>query len=122
MGRTVAAPRDAEFTLYFPFESEGDLFDWDLLVEGIVESLPSSYYPVDRWASSEIKVIAENGHASVAISEYCGLVALSLCVNPENKHLAHRTIEATRKALEGYDQYVKQGTFSNGNALYVIKA
>lgn len=115
MARTIATPADAEFTHYFTVHGA---VDFDELKENILYSLPSSFDWDDRWVGREIHVFASNELMSVSISEYCGLVALSVSLNPEHSNLAYRSLEAVRKALKPYSDYQKVATASNGEAFY----
>lgn len=131
MARSVSYLNGAQHIAYKHldqlFDHEADEFDWELLVEDIsyqlIEKFPS-LTECDRW-EDEDHIILENGHCEIAISEYNGLVAISM-----------RAIEEWDSVGNGLHQYwvdqagpkfmelsslVKRGTFSNGEAVFVTK-
>ena len=112
-------------------------WEWEDFVEGIREGLRErypSFGDADRWIGSEVHVIAENGHAYVAVSSYCGLFAVSIgarepdydyYVHPGAAELSHAwakrnadgMAEAIRKDVY-LEEYGLAARFSNGEALY----
>jgi hypothetical protein len=91
MGRSVNYLNNAEVVLYFPFENEyfenGEYneylsqMNWDDMVINISAEIRAklpSYYKVDKWDNRETKIILENNLCVIGISEYCGLVSLSV--------------------------------------------
>jgi len=112
-------------------------WEWEDFVEGIREGLRErypSFEDADRWIGSEVHVIAENGHAYVAVSSYCGLFAVSIgarepdydyYVHPGAAELSHAwakrnadgMAEAIRKDVY-LEEYGLAARFSNGEALY----
>lgn len=92
MGRSVEVPNDAVATFFHHWELDaedydiaGELFE-DHLIEPVrdvlratfpsFEAADESYHPHRGYR--ETRVILENGHAMVTVSEYCGLVAVAL--------------------------------------------
>jgi hypothetical protein len=133
MGRSVSYLNNAEVVLYFPFECEDD-FSWQGIVENlqyeINKKLPS-YYEANDWDNRETKIILKNHLCNIGISEYCGLVSLS--VAPKNNQydawhesfaLWHanqikRTLEKVLNNL-GLKNLHKVGTSSNGEAFFEL--
>lgn len=82
----------------------------------------------DRWLGKEDRVLLENGHASIGLSEYMDLVAV-WCVPKENEDglvspLAVRWGDAIEAKVERLldtiaTRLVRGATFSNGEAFYV---
>ena len=145
MGRSVNYLDNAEVVLYFPIENEyneagefdEDLsqMEWDDTVRNlqceIRARLPSYYDVKDKWGNRETRIILENNLCSIGISEYCGLVSLS--VAPKNNEydawhesfaLRHaRQIEGTLEKVLcelGLKNLRKVGTFSNGEAVFEL--
>lgn len=82
---------------------------------------------VSRW--SENYVIAENSHSEISVSEYCGMVAISLAPRSDladhywEDTLARTLGETWRKRvsqrfLEQFGEYQKLGTMSNGESVF----
>ena len=142
MGRSVNYLNNAEVVLYFPFESEysengeydEDLsqMNWDDLIVNLSASIRAklpSYYKADGWDGRETKIILKNSLCNIGISEYCGLVSLS--VAPKNNEYdewherfairhANQIENTLRKVLEdlGLTSLRKIGTFSNGESVF----
>lgn len=142
MGRSVSYLDNAEVVLYFPFENEyneaGEYdeflsqLNWDDTVTNLQAEIKAklpSYYEVDKWGNRETKIILENNLCSIGISEYCGLVSLSVApTNNEydswHEQFAKRhanqikgTLEKVLKELS-LTNLRKIGTFSNGELVY----
>ena len=145
MGRSVNYLDNSEVVLYFPLdneyneEGEFDEFlsemNWDDIIDNlcyeIKAKLPSYYDVKDKWGNRETRIILENNLCSIGISEYCGLVSLS--VAPKNNEydawhesfaLRHvRQIEGTLEKVLcelGLKNLHKVGTFSNGEAVFEL--
>jgi hypothetical protein len=139
MGRSVNYLDNAEVVLYFPFEysdePEMDNMNWDDMEQNlkceIKAKLPSYYDVKDKWGNRETKIILENNLCSIGISEYCGLVSLS--VAPRNNEydawhesFALRHANQIKGTLErmlhdlGLKNLHKVGTFSNGEAVFEL--
>jgi hypothetical protein len=143
MGRSVSYLNNAEYVLYFPFESEyneaGEYDDflsqlnWDDLIKNLTSEiqakLPSYYEVKDKWDNRETKIILENNLCIIGISEYCGLVSLSIAIKDNEYDLWHEQLALhhagqIRKTLEkvldnlSLNRLNKMGTFSNGESVY----
>jgi len=144
MGRSVNYLDNAEVVLYFPFEGGEDengqydefcaSLEWDDTVKNlqaeIIAKLPS-YRECDKWDNRETKIILENNLCHIGISEYCGLVSLSVAPKNNDYDIWHeqfairhaRQIEKTlAKVLD--DLSLKRlnriGTFSNGEGVFKL--
>lgn len=132
MGRSVSYLDNAEAVFYFPFESQYS-FEWDDLLESLRYSIQkkySSYFPVTKW-EDETQIILQNRLCNIGISEYCGLVSLSIAPNTNDyddyievfaiKH-AQQIEKGLAKILDNLrlNRYNKIGTFSNGEAVFEL--
>ena len=143
MGRSINYLDNAEVVLYFPIENEyneAGEFDEDLsqmewgdtirnLQYEIKAKLPSYYIVKDKWGNHETKIILENSFCSIGISEYCGLVSLSVAPRENDyanyseslaKHHANQIKGTLEKVLHdlGLKNLRKVGTASNGEAFF----
>jgi hypothetical protein len=137
MGRSVNYLDNAEVVLYFPFQYSDDVemdnMEWDDMVGNlkceIIKRLPSYYEVKDKWGNRETRIILENNLCSIGISEYCGLVSLS--VAPKNdvydewhESFAIRHAKQIEKTLQEVLNYLgltslrKIGSFSNGEGVF----
>ena len=143
MGRSVSYLNNSVFVLYFPFEVEDNgeenfrdeflvQMAWDDMIDSlqcaITRKLPS-YYKTDKWGNRETRIILENNLCIIGISEYCGLVSLSVAPRNNDYDAWHESfalrhanqIENTlRKVLEdlGLTNLRKIATASNGEAFF----
>ena len=79
MARYVSVPSDAQRVLYVNLADFEDHFDLDEALEGFVQALCKRYpslQPARYWHGREDLVLAENDHARLGVSEYCGLGAV----------------------------------------------
>jgi hypothetical protein len=139
MGRSVNYLDNAEVVLYFPFDYSDDVemdnMNWDDMVENlkyeIKAKLPSYYIVNDKWGNRETRIILENSYCSIGISEYCGLVSLSVAPRENDyvnyseslaKHHANQIKGTLEKVLHdlGLKNLHKVGTFSNGEAVFEL--
>jgi hypothetical protein len=139
MGRSVNYLDNAEVVLYFPFDYSDDVemdnMNWDDMVENlkceIKAKLPSYYEVKDKWGNRETRIILENNLCSIGISEYCGLVSLSVAPRENDYDTWHESfairhtnqIESTlEKVLHdlGLKNLHKIGQFSNGEAVFEL--
>lgn len=117
MSRTVATPHDAHTIAYLP--TPGD--DFDEIVDDIQFTLARlwpSLDPADRWVDREIREIADNALASVTISEYRGLTALSLVPAEDNPLSTGWCNNIAPRFLRAFATLRHEATFSNGEAIY----
>jgi hypothetical protein len=98
----------------------------------IKEKLPS-YYETDKWGNRETRIVLQNALCHIGISEYCGLVSLS--VAPRENEYGERWLRETfavhhaqqiKGTLEkvlynlGLKRLSKIGTASNGEAFFQL--
>lgn len=123
MSRTVSIPRNAVKTAYAD-ASELDQDDWDDAVSTLRETAQARYPSLTRcslWLDREDRAVLTNGHAYIVISEYNGLVALSVVAKQTNK-LALTWCE--KFDAEHFVEYfgprlISQGRFSNGEQVFI---
>jgi len=144
MGRSVNYLDNAEVVLYFPFEGGQDEngnydefcaeLEWDDIKENLISEIKAklpSYYEVDKWGNRETRIILENSLCSIGISEYCGLVSLSVAPRQNDYDAWHESfavrhanqIESTLEKVLcelGLKNLRKVGTFSNGEAVFEL--
>jgi hypothetical protein len=145
MGRSVIYLDNAEVVLYFPIENEyneAGEFDedlsqmiWDDMIDNLTceikKRLPSYYEVKDKWGNRETRIILENSLCSIGISEYCGLVSLSVAPRENesdewHERFAIRHANNIKNTLEkvlsdlGLKNLHKVGTFSNGEAVFEL--
>jgi|GEM_PF-3662961 len=113
---------------------------FDRLIEDLQEALTErypSFTQEDAWSGREDHVIATNGMADVAVSEYMGLVAVSIAPTSERmsdlwrheetlregwtKRMAPHLARVIRESA-GLQELSLMGRFSNGEAVYTTAA
>jgi hypothetical protein len=134
MGRSVETVNDAEI-IYFDCDNYED-YDWQDMITNVRDIL-IGHYPslveVEKWLSypyRESKLILENNHIQISVSEYCGCGAFSVFVNsvnedywPYNTNIAEHWL---KQNIAGIEKLIKScvcsitrvGTFSNGEAIF----
>lgn len=143
MGRSVAVPRDAEVTFYFPFE-DNDLDDewgdaWDDMIGEIriaLSRVSDLFESADDWVGREMHRIATNGIVDVVLCEYCGFCSLSLVTVEEPREDAWEPVKqvwgdfSAAWVTDHYDDIAcelenfglqlcrRVGSFSNGESVY----
>lgn len=136
MGRSVeVVRREAGGVIYFDIRelcSEDDPYLWDDLIENIQCSVKSHFKSFDtpdrKWVDypyRENKIILENDHCTISVSEYCGCGAI--CVfNSDSSEYPELSQAWTGKNFEKIDKIVGQcviplhriGGFSDGTSVY----
>ena len=135
MGRSVNYLSGAQHVLYLNDsrdEEDPDLsqFYWDEFKSEVMEcfnSCPSLEAPRnERWDGRETVIILENSLAEVGISEYCGLVSVS--IRAQDDEYMNLGIHWIDKVWPGIIKEFKEafptslltkiGTFSNGEGVY----
>ena len=154
MGRSVLTPTHSELDVFLNFEYPivrddeeepvldrngyeqiDDLsleFEWDYFVDSITETLKKKYPSLveieNQWIGNECRVILGNHLVNVTISEYCGVVAVSI-VPVDDLHYydeqglatgwIKRVSNGFTKLLEtNFNAIRKIGTYANGNSVY----
>ena len=127
MGRSVSTLRDSVINLYADITHISDSQEFEDLIDNIRYEISARYKNMKRTFEHEGEnlIICENGLLEIAISEYCGLLSLSIRAKEgKTKHLGVSTalkMEAyLQKLLKDYTEgvYTKAGTFSNGESVY----
>lgn len=128
MGRSVDYLSNASAVIYCHIDSEYE-YAFDDFFDNIKTQLQDKYSSLDtceRWDGRETKIFLENNLAEIGISEYCGLISISIRANQctgANESLAENWIAKTekgiRKICSEYSQTLRKiGTFSNGESIY----
>ena len=150
MGRSVDYLNRALHVSYFAwpvieiYNDETDQFeisdqyeDSDIVVENIQESVISEfpeYEYCSKYDGRETAIILTGYGTEIGLSEYCGLATLSIRIDEkeldyyeeDEYNEQYDKIEAWihenwAKISQGYDQYHKIGTFSNGESVFETK-
>ena len=104
--------------------------DWQDFQNDIIESLKNiapSLEECDCWDGRETHILLENGLAEVGISEYNGLVSISIRPKEESyegkwiEPLAKKWIESIESKFEKTGDLARIGTFSNGESMFKHK-
>jgi hypothetical protein len=90
MGRSVSVPHNAYCTTYVHLDHDHEdpdesLFCWEAFIDNLQWTLQRKYKSLakeDHWLDNEDHAILGNSQASVVVSEYCGLVSVSLVPKP----------------------------------------
>lgn len=124
MGRSVSNLSNASVVLYFHHDEDTD---WDMTIEDIQETVKSAYPEFKNvnkeWEDNEVKFILRSPSIEIAISEYCGLVSLSLrpVADPDEEGyieiVNYIQLNAT-KILPYWNELRKVAIFSNGEGLF----
>lgn len=138
MGRSVETHRDAE-VIYINASEIEDREDFDWFLENLEESIIRCFPSLEKedyflpYPYRESRVILGNRLCGIAVSEYCGLVAVQIIPlsyvgsrygceeNPVQlqERWAGQAHEKLLKELKGgYEVLNKIGTFSNGNSFF----
>jgi len=128
MGRSIEVPRDA-ISVSYRWIDEGDEFAYDDLVEDVQAVLMDRFNSLEldnRWLPypcRETRAVLENGLIRVCVSEYCGLVAISVIPRDDApRGMAERDGLLVGRYIEDkFGELRKQGTFSNGESFYTRK-
>ena len=134
MGRSVDYDSDAIAVAYVDGSDIQDSFEFDEYIESVqdyVKELWPSFDAEDRWIGRELRLIAENSMAYIAVSEYCGLISLSLVPKTEqylNSYYSDEvalanltgawTARIAPKFMKSFNQFNRLGSFSNGESVY----
>ena len=79
MARSVSVPFNAQRVLYINLYDFEDHFDLDEALAGFIQAICKWYpslRPSRKWVGREDLGLAENAHAVVGISTYCGIGAV----------------------------------------------
>jgi hypothetical protein len=117
---------EVETTDYYILKELWDDFE-DYIIE-IIQDICPSLDKSKRCEGGEVNIILENNHAEIGLSEYCGLVSVSIRVSEMyfvNENLARHWInqvwpKINKKINEafGKNSLKKIGSFSNGEGIF----
>jgi hypothetical protein len=128
MGRSVETVNDAE-VIYFDCDNYED-YNWDDMINNVRDVLIERYpslVEVDKWLPypyRENKLILENYHIQISVSEYCDCGAFSIFINDRDNidlagHWLKQNISGIEKLIKNcVCSMTKIGTFSNGEAVF----
>lgn len=122
MGRSVNYLTNAD-AVYFHQLDEEEIQDFDLLLEDIREHVMYKYpdfEAVDEWEGREVNIILQSPLVEIAISEYRGVISLSVrTLEDADQAKASTWIEHFfKRAIAPWAKARKVGSFSNGEAVY----
>ena len=126
MGRSVDYLSNAHKVFYTPFEGENE-WDWDDFFSNISYGLKAKFPSLEnceRWDGRETRIFLENNLVEVGISEYCGLVSVSIRAKEGKEAIGENWIDKVaanfEKVIRGNcgDVYRKVGSFSNGEGVF----
>lgn len=123
---------DFEDWLYGPYGAWDSDADWDDLIYSLTERAEEvlGMEEWDEYIGDEVRVIAQNEHSILTVSEYEGMVAICLApkydrrdywAEPEGPEADAGREWRERNAeefLRMFGEYEKIGTFSNGESVY----
>lgn len=136
MGRSVDYLSNAlkvyylSYEQYFENEDGEEIFDeyaFEDLFSNIMYEIKDKYKSfvvTDEWEGREVKIFLQNNIVEIGISEYCGLVSVSIRnVSDEKIGLAQNFINKIDKGIleilkQNGDTLNKVGNFSNGEGVY----
>ena len=133
MGRSVETIGDN--IVYFDFQyDDEDLAseDWDDLCDNIICGITSRYKSFistpNQWAAypyRENKILLENDHVQISISEYCSCGAVSIFIRDDTEYpelAEHWLLQTWNTISEIISQYISRlnrlSTFSNGCGVF----
>lgn len=102
----------------------------EMICESIISEFPEYEYS-KKWDGRETAIILTGYGTEIGLSEYCGLATLSIRIdenllayyeedeyNEQCDKIEAWINENWAKISQGYNQYNKIGTFSNGESVY----
>lgn len=113
-------------------EYEESYFVTENIQESIISEFPEYEYS-KKWDNNETAIILTGYGTEIGLSEYCGLATLSIRIdeneldysnydeqkyNEQYDKIEKWINENWAKISQGYNQYNKIGTFSNGESVY----
>lgn len=126
MGRSVSRPSNAVCVAYTDFD--GDEFDWEnfewQFVYNCKQLYPSLEEVENTWIGREDRVLLENQHAQIGMSEYMGCVAFWIVPQYDEYYPAHNGLheqwcyQIAPKFECTFGTMVRVGGFSDGTSVY----
>lgn len=133
MGRSVSNLHGAQHTTFIHLEEGYEEEFQDILDEVRYAAIEAGIYKANSWEGNEDHIIAQGDNIDVAISEYCGLVCISIRDNAEDEEtdedefteqekerIASKAQAIADKISKMYSgsSLRRIGTFSNGESIY----
>ena len=126
MGRSVNYLSNAHKVFYTTFKGEED-YEWYDFKDNITWGLKSQFPSLcecNRWEGREAHIFLENNLVEIGISEYCGLVSVSIRAKEGKEAIGENWIDKVAANFEKVirencgDVYRKIGSFSNGEGVF----
>lgn len=103
-----------------------DFLEW---VKEYAQELFPSMDETDEWEDREVHIVMKNAHSVIGVSEYCGVVSISLGANYDRQGYwaddselanlgAHWRRQVEKKFLSAFGEMTLIGRFSNGEAVF----
>lgn len=129
MGRSVSYATGATTVAYTTIEDdEFALEDLKEYVTSMSMEMWPSLYQNEEWIGNEDLALVENSHCKIGVSEYCGLVSIWIVPREWDGYGVDTTgiaeawcSKIADRFLDTFGDYVKVGTFSNGEGIYERK-
>jgi hypothetical protein len=129
MARSVYIPSGAVKAAFADASWMQESYEFDDAVEDAYYALRAKYPSLKKpagqlWLGREARVILENKLVGIAVSEYCGLVAISVVPKagaPFADGFADKVDPSIAAVCFG-SELVYRGSFSNGEAIFDSKA
>jgi len=116
MSRSVDYLTNASLIAYRYIDNETE---WDFLEDDIVDFLMEKFPSLikcQRWDGREVKIILENQFTEIGISEYNGIVSIS--IRPTTS-LGENWINKIKETFLKVGTMNHMATFSNGEAMFI---
>ena len=126
MGRSVDYLNNAHKVFYTSFDGE-EQYEWEDFFDNIQYGLKSKFPSLEncnKWDGRETKIFLENNLAEIGISEYCGLVSISIRAKEGKESIGENWIDKISSNFEKTirencgETYRKIGSFSNGEGVF----
>lgn len=127
MSRSVSYLSNANHVAYINGNYIQNEYDWNNFKENITVRLQEMFKSLEeanRWDDNETHIFLENEHAEVGISEYCGLVSVSIRHKEYDGYGYDQTglhkhwVDVVADKFLSIGELRKVGTFSNGEGVY----
>ena len=92
MARSVSVPFNAQRVLYINLYDFENYFDQEYALDDFIQAICKRYpslSPSRKWVGREDLGLAENAHAVVGVSTFCGLGAVWVTPKAGESHLLH---------------------------------
>lgn len=123
MSRSVNYLDNADHVAYIDASGIDTEWEWDDFTDELESKLTDmfpSLEPSGKWDNNETRIILENEHAVVGLSEYCGLVSVSIRHKDDDDWvgLHEHWVNSIESKFLSIGELKKVGTFSNGEAVF----